>query len=59
MADRRGLRDLSRVTSEAQRIHALLPLCTPTEGVQEINLDYAATTPALQVAVDAVTEFIP
>ena len=47
------------MTSEAQRIHALLPLCTPKEGVQEVNLDYAATTPALQVAVDAVTEFIP
>lgn len=45
--------------SESQAIHALLPLCTPKEGVHEINLDYAATTPALQAAVDAVTRFIP
>jgi selenocysteine lyase/cysteine desulfurase len=47
------------VTSEARAIHALLPLCRPKEGVDEINLDYAATTPALQVTVDAVNAFIP
>ena len=47
------------MTSEARLIHALLPLCTPKEGVQEINLDYAATAPALQAVVDAVAEFIP
>lgn len=46
-------------TSETRSIQALLPLCRPKQGNQEVNLDYAATTPALQAAVDAVTEFIP
>lgn len=47
------------MTTEVRTIQSLLPLCRPSEGVDEVNLDYAATTPALQVAVQAVNDFIP
>jgi selenocysteine lyase/cysteine desulfurase len=36
-----------------------LALCEEPGGLREINLDYAATTPALQAAVDAVNAFLP
>jgi selenocysteine lyase/cysteine desulfurase len=36
-----------------------LALCEDRELLDEINLDYAATTPALQAAVDAVNAFLP
>ena len=46
-------------TSElAARIHPLA-LCEEPGQLREINLDYAATTPALQAAVDAVNAFLP
>jgi selenocysteine lyase/cysteine desulfurase len=38
---------------------APLALCEDPEQLDEINLDYAATTPALQAAVDAVVAFLP
>ena len=47
------------MTDEARAVYSLLPLVRPKEGVDEINLDYAATTPALQVTLDAVNRFIP
>lgn len=36
-----------------------LGLVVPPGGDPEINLDYAATTPALQATLDAVSDFIP
>jgi selenocysteine lyase/cysteine desulfurase len=36
-----------------------LALCEEPGPLREINLDYAATTPALQAAVDAVNAFLP
>jgi selenocysteine lyase/cysteine desulfurase len=36
-----------------------LALCEGPDQQDEINLDYAATTPALQAAVDAVMAFLP
>ena len=36
-----------------------LALVAPAGGDREVNLDYAATTPALQAAVDAVLELLP
>jgi selenocysteine lyase/cysteine desulfurase len=36
-----------------------LELYAPPGGEPEINLDYAATTPSLRVALEAVVEFLP
>ena len=36
-----------------------LALVASTESEREVNLDYAATTPALQAVVDAVVAFVP
>ena len=49
---------LANDSEQTERIDPLA-LCEEPGGLREINLDYAATTPALQAAVDAVNAFLP
>jgi selenocysteine lyase/cysteine desulfurase len=49
----------ARLGPEAARIGAGLRLVASHEDEREVNLDYAATTPALQATLDAVVDFVP
>jgi selenocysteine lyase/cysteine desulfurase len=46
-------------SADSAATDAPLPLVETPDQTAEINLDYAATTPALRATVEAVTEFLP
>ena len=54
-----ALRQGRRRFAGSPTIGAGLALVEPPGGEQEVNLDYAATTPALRVTLEAVAGFLP